>query len=296
MQNKLYLDYVEFYITNVCNLTCEGCNRFNDRKFKGWQPWQQHAEVYKAWSKELHISNLSIMGGEPLLNPTFYEWVLGLRELWPNAKIMIASNGTRLEKNQRLYDILKNDPKTSINVGIHNKLHKQEITDKVKNFLTEPFEYKFDHTPYQEKLIITDANQVSIRIGYEWWFHQGAITRNIDGKETLHQSDPNEAHAVCHCKTCHHFDHGRLYKCGPVALFPEYDRQFGLELDSKDRELMLDYRSLGIEDSAEFKQSFLGNLKNTIPQCRFCPSSYQGKQIFSLEKKELSPRSNPLVV
>jgi hypothetical protein len=79
-------------------------------------------------------------------------------------------------------------------------------------------------------------------------------------------------------------------------LFPEYDRQFGLELDSKDRELMLDYRSLGIEDSAEFKQSFLGNLKNTIPQCRFCPSSYQGKQIFSLEKKELSPRSNPLVV
>jgi organic radical activating enzyme len=296
MPNKLYLDYVEFYITNVCNLACEGCNRFNDRKFKGWQPWQEHADAYRRWSKELFISNLSIMGGEPLLNPTFYEWVLGLRELWPNARIMIASNGTQLEKHQQLYEILRADPKTTINISIHNKLHKQQLIDKVKNFLTAPFEYQFDHTPYQEKLIITDANQVTVRIGYDWWFHQGSIVRNENGKETLHQSDPETAHAICHAKTCHHFDHGRLYKCGPVALFPQYDQQFGLDLSPADRELMLSYRSLGAEDSIEVKQEFLNNIKNSIPQCRFCPSSYKGKQIFSLEKKDLPPRTDPLTI
>lgn len=35
------LDYMEFYITNVCNLTCTGCNRFNNYKFKGFQRWTE---------------------------------------------------------------------------------------------------------------------------------------------------------------------------------------------------------------------------------------------------------------
>jgi hypothetical protein len=32
------------------------------------------------------------------------------------------------------------------------------------------------------------------------------------------------------------------------------------------------------------KNDFIKNLKNPIPQCKFCPEEYHGDQIFALEK------------
>ena len=55
MNKKFQLDYVEFYITNVCNLTCQGCNRFNSFKFKGWQKWEDYADTYKQWSEQIEF-------------------------------------------------------------------------------------------------------------------------------------------------------------------------------------------------------------------------------------------------
>lgn len=75
MNSILKLDYAEFYITNVCNLTCNGCNRFNSFRIKGWQAWSQYKSIYEKWSQQLNIGIISIMGGEPLLNPEFYQWV-----------------------------------------------------------------------------------------------------------------------------------------------------------------------------------------------------------------------------
>lgn len=286
MAQSLRLPYAEFYITNVCNLTCEGCNRFNSFKFKGWQAWDDHKETYKRWSQELYLETVSIMGGEPLLNPDFYKWVQGIRELWPSTKIMVASNGFFLDKNHEFYDYLMADRKLSINVSLHNKAHKKDITQKIENFLKPPFRYDFDNTPYRESLVITDSNNISIKVFYNWWFHQGAVITDAEtGKYTLHQSDPVKAHDICHSKTCHHFDHGRLYKCGPAALFPEFDRQFKLELSEQDRALMSSVKSIGIDSTREEKENFIAGINDPIPQCKFCPSSYHGKQIFAEEKK-----------
>ena len=55
---------VEFYITNVCNLACRGCNRFNDQKFKGHQYWDDHAAEYEAWAKRLDIPRITIRSEE----------------------------------------------------------------------------------------------------------------------------------------------------------------------------------------------------------------------------------------
>lgn len=285
---KLYLDYAEFYITNVCNLTCSGCNRFNDKKFKGWQSWADHADTYNQWSQQLDLGSIAIMGGEPLLNPTFYDWVHGLSAAWPNKDIIVSSNGTQLDRHHQLYDIMKDNPRIIYDVSLHNKIEKHNIIDKIKNFLQEPFTYKFDETAYREVLTITDVNNVSVVVRYNWWFHQGAVRTDSDtGRYTLHNSDPEKAHDICHSKTCHHFDHGRLYKCGPGALFKSFDQQFNLLLSPEDRTLINHIPHLSIEDSYDTKQQFLQSIKKSIPQCKFCPEFYVGDQIFSIEKKDL---------
>lgn len=284
--NKLYIDYVEFYITNVCNLACTGCNRFNDRKFKGWQKWEDYKDIYLAWSKDLKISRAAIMGGEPLLNSSIYQWINGLTDLWPNTKIEIASNGFFLPQNKQLYTHMLDNRKIELSVSIHNKMHKKNIIKNIEDFLTAPFEYEFDNTPYRNKLYITDSNGIRVEIWFSWWFHQGAIIKQ-DGLETLHNSDPIKAHENCHSKTCHHFDKGKLYKCGPAALFPEYNKQFKLALSDDDRRLMETVPFLNVNDSYEDKQKFLNAIKDPIPQCKFCPEVYNGQEIFAKEKKEI---------
>lgn len=226
------------------------------------------------------------MGGEPLLNPECYQWIKGISALWPDTQVMIASNGTQLHRHQKLYDLLTENRRIGINVSIHNKMHKRQIIEKIKNFLIGPFEYLADTTKYRESIEIIDSRGIRIKIFYNWWFHQGAIIADAEsGGLRLHDSDPIQAHDICHSKTCHHFDHGRLYKCGPSALFSVFDQQLGLQLTDEDRMLIKAAPSIGIDDSLETKKRFLQHIDEPIPQCKFCPETYNGKQIFAIEKK-----------
>jgi organic radical activating enzyme len=284
---RLSIPYVEFYITNVCNLSCNGCNRFNNFDFRGFQKWTDYKEVYQQWSQEVNPASIAILGGEPLLNPTFMEWAQGIRELWPTSIIRVITNGFQLDRVKNLYSLLQKRKNIQLWVGIHNKQHKKTIIDKVSNFLQQPVTTKFnDSTPYQEKLIMTDSNNVTVTIEYNWWFHQGSIIRNLD-QLNLHQSDPVKAHTNCHMKTCHHFVHGKLYKCGVVAVLLEFDQQHTLTLSAEDRVLMSSYQPLKITNTTEQKKQFIDNLTNPIDQCRFCPEVYHGDMIQAKEKKDL---------
>jgi organic radical activating enzyme len=288
LKKYLRLATVEFYITNVCNLTCEGCNRFNNYKFSGHQKWDNFKDVYKEWADQLDVYQITILGGEPLYNPDYMKWVSGIRDLWPAAKLTTVTNGYRLDQINGLYDfLLAHNKNTYLSIGIHNKKHRSMLMTKIKNFLVGPLTYKFDNSNiYQQKIIITDSNNVEVKVEYNWWFHQGALIKIEDGKKfTLHNSDVKKAHDICHSKYCHHFMHGKLYKCGAVALFPEFSKQHDMVLTSDDEKLMTGYRALEINDSVEFKKEFIRSLPNSIPQCKFCPEEYHGEQIYSEEKK-----------
>ena len=281
------LDYAEFYITNVCNLSCSGCNRFNNYKFKGFQRWADHEAEYTQWSKELQFGSIGILGGEPLLNVDFMSWLQGIRRLWPNTHTKVVTNGYYLNQVKGLYNYVESDRRSELWIGIHNKMHKEKILKNIENFLVGPLTYEFNKDNiYQQYMWITDSNGVRLKVEYNWWFHQGAIVATETGK-TLHNSDITKAHNICHSKTCHHLMNGKLYKCGAVALFPEFDKQHILELSDEDRVLMNSYRPLSVTDSEETKVNFINNLKNSIPQCKFCPEEYHGEQLFALEKKSL---------
>ena len=281
---KHRIPYAEFYIINVCNLACAGCNRFNNYNFTGYQRWEDYADVYAEWAKEVHINSIGLLGGEPLLNPTFMSWVQGINALWPTSKLRIITNGFRLDRVPNLYEVLKQQPQIELWVGIHNKLHKREIIQKVKDFTQAPHKVEFNtDDPYQQYMIITDAAGVKIRVEYNWWFHQGAIIKQ-DSTLTLHNSDPIKAHGICHMKTCHHFIRGKLYKCGVAAVLPEFAQQHKLSLSPEDQELLNDYKPLEITHN---KEKFIAELSNPIPQCKFCPEQYNGDKIFAQHKKDL---------
>lgn len=133
------LPYSEFYITNVCNLNCPNCNRFNNYAFTGHQLWNDHAELYRQWSKIITLKEIGILGGEPMLNPTFMDWVKGILDLWPAAeKISIITNGTQLDRWPELYDLLVKFPQLSLDVSFHGTTQKEIVMANLEAYLTGP--------------------------------------------------------------------------------------------------------------------------------------------------------------
>lgn len=149
-QKQFKIPYVEFYITNVCNLNCTDCNRYNNFAFKNHFKWNEIRDTYAKWAEVLDIEDIGILGGEPLANPDLPNWVNGILELWPNATVNIVSNGTMLENNAvKLRELLDN-PRMKLRVSAHNKYELDNVRDQIDTLLDRPYNVKIrDDVSYE---------------------------------------------------------------------------------------------------------------------------------------------------
>jgi len=280
---------VDFYITNVCNLTCKDCNRFNNYDFKGWQKWSDYADTYAKWSKKVQLKAITIMGGEPFLNPTLPDWVQGLNQLF-GVEVQILTNGTRFRFAQDLYQTLLpevNGLKNHIGVSLHNRNDFEMIDADIRSFL----QGTIDVAPKENNLWNSDwhyrdSNGVVVNMYLVNEFGPSAIRTDYRGRRTLHNTDPVLAHTNCPFAQykSYHFIRGALYKCGPVALLPEFDKQHPFVLADYNRELLNSYQPLTVDNFDTYHKDFFDNIDKPIPQCKFCPSQYETKTIFPIRK------------
>lgn len=132
-----HLDRVEFYITNVCNLNCDDCNRLNNFYFSGHQYWKDFESVYEQWSQKISLKTITVLGGEPMLNPSLPDWLYGLRKLWPTSDIELLTNGTRIQYWPNLYKILLEN-KIELGVTVHNRSMARSLINDMENLLQHP--------------------------------------------------------------------------------------------------------------------------------------------------------------
>jgi organic radical activating enzyme len=279
---------VDFYITNVCNLTCQGCNRFNNYDFRGWQRWSDYEPAYRQWSKLIKLRAVTIMGGEPFLNPTLQDWVRGINELF-GIEVQVLTNGTRFPYIKNFYNTLLyqspvNGAQNHIGVSLHNANQYSQLDTDIKNFLQGPVQvYPKTHNlnMYKSDYMYRDKNNVVVNVYIVDKFLNSTIkqvtvvSQRMNKRFELHNSDPIVAHNNCSFAQfkSYHFIKGGLYKCGPVGLLPEFDQQNNIHMRAEDRALINSYRPLNTENFAEYHQEFFANIDNPIPQCKFCPES-----------------------
>lgn len=287
MTQRYLFDRLEFYITNVCNLTCSGCNRYNNYRFSGWWSWADAQPVLEQWAKKIDIRHPVILGGEPLLNPDIVKWIAGLHRLWPDhSGVQVQSNGTRIDCVRGLYDVI--DGSNWIGISIHNPDDRDEIFARIRNFLVHPIEETADKNhPIGSDYQFVDANKKYVHCWMSNRFVQSNIIE-IDGRHTLYRSDPDRAHENCTFRRFknYHMIRGKIYKCGPVALMPEFDHQYRFDITDEERRIMHSYPALSVEEYDDRGAEFLAHIDDVIPQCRFCPEHYDYRPItFSGIKK-----------
>ena len=131
-----YLDQAEVFLTNVCNLNCQGCNTLSNFALSGGtQTWSEHADDYERWAQILDITEIRIMGGEPLSVPDIQLWIQHLRRLWPSSKLYVWTNGTLLSRQPRsFYEICVSNGVT-LAISIHNHAWKDSLRDQALAWL-----------------------------------------------------------------------------------------------------------------------------------------------------------------
>jgi hypothetical protein len=279
---KIIVPKIEIYTNNTCNLNCNNCNRFNNHHFTGYQKWSDYKDTMRKWGDRILIDQIVIMGGEPLLNPTILDWIDGLNSIWPQS-LQILSNGTRLNKVKGLYEKLRHkvsqhSSRNWIGISWHNTTDDGSMYEEIYKFLQEPIQVLGPETPvYGSETTFIDKNGVRIKLWLQNEFGRAAIHKNEQGNFTLWDNEPIAVHAGCGFAQfqCYHMIKGKLYKCGPVALFPEFDKQHGLDLLESDRELMLSYQPLTVDDFWGSGTTWFSMVDEPLPQCKFCPKGWE---------------------
>jgi organic radical activating enzyme len=298
---RVFIPNIEFYITNVCNLNCTNCNRFNDYNFSGHQLWKDYEADYTEWAKHVRLQRITILGGEPLLNPSLLEWIDGINRLW-GKRVTVLTNATRLTRVPGLYDRLLTQAdkkhhwiRNQVSVSLHNPNDKEHCFDEIKRFLKGNVRIYHRDDPENVDNCLTmggayalvDENNVSIAVWEYDDFYNAAIYRNEAGNLTLYNNDPEQAHKDCGFARykSYHFIRGKLYKCGPVALFPEFDRQHRLDVSESDRELINSYHALSPYEFDVRGKKFISQIDNVISQCKFCPVEWSMTRLHAVVKK-----------
>lgn len=282
MDNRIVVDKLEFYITNVCNLTCSGCNRYNNYKFSGWQDYDDYADIIAEWSKKIKLIKPVILGGEPLLNPSINQWLTGIHAAWPDGySPEIISNGTRIDITDGLYESCL-QTNSWVGISIHRDGDCEAIYSRIRNFLTHPIrEGQQLRTDIDSDYQFIDTNGVQVHVWMTTDFLQNNIIERLDGTRTLYNSDPVEAHRACPqvLHKNYHMIKGKIYKCGPAPLMAEFDSQYPFDISDADRELLHTDQGLSIEEFDTRGAEFFSTIDNPIPQCKFCPESFEWHKI-----------------
>lgn len=217
---KIFKRKIEFYITNVCNFNCDNCNRLNNYYFSGHERWHTFADTYKKWSEKIQFGEITILGGEPLLNPDLALWIAGLRQLWPDTKINVLTNGSRLTYwgNRGFFELLSSK-KTNLQITLHNKSRKLNLISDICKYLKNPL---VQHRPPP---------------GLDWCQSYNAVKDpswpECTNYDDFHKLPP---HIKKECTEIHKIDWDSwLQDVGSIVITDEKDSNILIEIDRADQ-------------------------------------------------------------
>jgi len=262
--NKPVLPFVETMITQACNLSCHGCTNYSDLIHSGYVRWAEGRKQIIPWMDRVKISDFGILGGEPLVNPEVDQWIVGLRELMPQAQIRFTTNGTNLHKKFHLIRLLHDIGNCVIKIGVHVDDPKLEETI---NRIFESYTWE-SVTEYGIQRWRTGNNvRFYVKRPTVFWKTYRGSYENMQP----HDSDPAEAFKQCCQQTCPLLYKGKIYKCSTAGLLEDTLTRFG-NPNYEQWKPLID-QGIAPDCSESELQDFLDNFGKPNKICRQCPSA-----------------------
>ncbi len=202
------LDYVEIEVSRGCNLNCKGCNEFSNLLDKSSFGDLESTKRDLLRLKDLFwgIGKIRLMGGEPLMNPDFPEFVKATREIFPDCDLRLLSNGILIPKLSREDLQMVKECNCSFDISVYPPVKK--MLKRIKKRLDE------NGVPYT----------LSLKNSY---FFKSLL------KEPLRS--PVESFNNCLFTHCHGINDGYLSACTNQMYAYRLNEAFGLNFPTEDK-------------------------------------------------------------
>ena len=244
------IEYFETHIEDACNLRCRGCSHFSGLVKKS-RPKDigEFEREFKRIAEIEEVGTIRIMGGEPLLNPNFMDYLHIARRYFPYSNIVLVTNGILVDR------LL---PHRASLVDLH-------IRTTVSNYHIDIQDFsKISQLPYVDSCEKGDLYNISF---------------DLDGNR-------NKERAFANCDLHQHrwffLRNGKFYPCCVAGCIKDFWEHFGLDFGFDQEDLGIDIYEHTAEEIEEF-------LNRPIELCRFCDTEKRGQTYapFSKSKGEI---------
>jgi len=265
---KPVLPFLETMITQVCNLSCQGCTNYSDLKHSGYVTWKDGQQQLATWLDRIDIPDFGIMGGEPLINPEWRQWIRGVRDLMPDSQIRFTTNGLLLDRAPDLLDICQEVGNIVLKITVH--ADNIELEQQIKKiYQSLPWEPVNEHGICRHQI----ANRVRFQVNRPAHFlktYQG----DYSNMRPWH-SDPVLAFDRCIQQTCPLLYQGKIYKCSTAGLLKDV---LGRHKNPNFYE-WAPYIDQGLDISTSPDQiiKFIDNFGCPNAMCAQCPSEHTAR-------------------
>lgn len=198
---KPVLPYLEIHLTDHCNLNCKACAHFSPLSTKSYLSLSEYKkDILRLKDLFNNISQLRLMGGEPLLNANWLDFIAVSRQVFPDSGISLVTNGLLIPtlSKSELENIKKFD--AELQITAYNK-STQDISNYVKILNEIGVSYSVTDTSVFYKHISLSASR-----------------------------DPNSSIEYCRqFNYCPSLKHGKLYQCSGLANLEIFINYFDIK-------------------------------------------------------------------
>lgn len=235
------LPYIEYHVSDYCNLKCKGCGHFSnlvtEKKFPKIENFENM--LIGLSNKFSNIEVFRLMGGEPLVNPQLPLFIYAVKKYFPYSDIRVASNGLLISEMKN--HVINAIRECNVTIDISQYSPTRKIIEKI--------------------IIFTEKNRLKINISKE-------ITKFFKQFNVEKKNDYEESYQNCVSRTCHLLRDGRLYPCPGLKLCFENKEFLGMHIEKE----LVENNSFDIVSGEENGWEILKKIESPFEFCGYCNS------------------------
>lgn len=234
---KPRLSYIEYEVSHHCNLRCKGCSHFSnleqESRFGDFNQFK--ADLYRLKELFWGVRIIRLLGGEPLLNPNVCDFFVTARNIFPDARIQVVSNGIYIPTlDKRILEQMK---QYNIEFDITQYIPTSKIKDRIEEVLQE----------------------------YKIQYHLSAlVTEFFDRNNFSGDSDIEASFACCTSKGCHFLEDGHIATCPRPFVFLKVSDIYNIDTNVLRKDI------IDIYDKEMTGEILNKRLEQALETCRYC--------------------------
>lgn len=233
-QLKTTLPYLEFHLTEHCNMNCKGCGHFSCLAEPEFADINQHVMDMKRLSELVNFGTIRLLGGEPLLHPEINEFIKVTRKYFPTSQIAIVTNAILLSSMPEVFWKTLAENRIVINITLYKPMlaKKQALVDLLNS--------------HNIRGSITETLQFFSRSAFR-------------GDQDYLNSYEN-----CKYKYCRFLEAGKIATCASPFTMRHFNKRFNMDIHEEDNGV------LDIHDPAVDTERLVKHLNTPFKHCRYC--------------------------